>query len=281
MTAHATKDPTPSPTPTHMFNENGVGGIPVETVSYGPHNRQTMDVWWTADGMERPGVFLVHGGWWSSGDKKYMAEITRGYAELGYTVFNLNYRLSTDAAWPAQRTDVLDAIATARRHAARWSFDPKNYVVVGFSAGGHLAASVGTYGNGLQGLKGVVGVSPVTSPLRAYHDGANTTDVAKRRLRESAITLAGGCEPKGKCSRIWASMEVSWHASRKDAPMLAVHSKDEFVPPAQSQVLKEMLGQVGVPVTIFTSPGIQHSSALYREPGVAERVQNWVADRTQ
>ncbi|SEN81414.1 Acetyl esterase/lipase [Nonomuraea pusilla] len=279
VAAHATKEPTPAPTATSVTDPNGLGGLSVESISYGPHQRQQMDVWWTPDGVKRPGVFVIHGGWWSSGDKKYMAEIVRSYADLGYTVFNLNYRLSGDAPWPAQRTDALDAIATARRHAERWAFDPANFVVVGFSAGGHIAAAVGTYGDGMPGLKGVVGLSPIISPLRAYTDGEKSTDAYKRKLRMAAIKLAGGCEPKGKCSRVWASMEVAWHASRKDAPMLTVHSQDEFVPPVQSDLLKQMLGQVGVPVTVITAPGTQHSSPLYREPGVAERVQAWIAER--
>ncbi|MEV0591494.1 alpha/beta hydrolase [Nonomuraea cavernae] len=279
VTAHATTGPTPGPEATTPTDPYGLGGLSFETVSYASQRRQDMDVWWTSDGTQRPGVFLIHGGWWSSGDKKGMSEIARGYAELGYTVFNINYRLTSQAAWPAQRTDALAAIARARKHAERWSFDPKNYVVVGFSAGGHIAGAVGTYGNGLTGLKGVVGLSPIVSPLRAYADGAASTDPYKRKLRTSAIKLAGGCAPKGKCSRIWASMEIAWHASRKDAPMLTIHSQDEFVPATHSQVLKEMLGQVGVPVTIFTTPGVAHSSALYREEGVTERVQRWIADR--
>lgn len=277
--AGASMDPAPAPTVDNPVDANGIGGLSVETVQYGSHKRQTMDVWWTPDGQQRPGIFLIHGGWWSGGDKKYMKEITRGYAELGYTVFNLNYRLSGDAAWPAQRTDALAAIAMARRHADRWALDSGNYVLVGFSAGGHIAAAVGTYGDGVNGLKGVVGLSPIISPLRAYADGAGSSDPDKRRLRKAAIKLAGGCEPKGKCSRVWASMEVAWHASRKDAPMLTIHSQNEFVPPVQSQLLKQMLGQVGVPVTVFTQPGTNHSSPLYREPGVAERVQAWIASR--
>ncbi|MGW0804404.1 alpha/beta hydrolase [Nonomuraea sp. NPDC002799] len=277
VTANAVQEPTPAPSTPIEYD--GLGGLSTETVSYGSHQRQAMDVWWTPDGMRRPGVFLVHGGWWSSGDKKYMTEITRSYADLGYTVFNINYRLSGDAPWPAQRSDALAAISTARKHADRWSFDPGNYVVVGFSAGGHIAAAVGTYGNGINGLKGVVGLSPIISPLRAFADGEKTTDLNKRKLRSAAIKLAGGCAPKGKCSRVWASMEVAWHATRKDAPMLTVHSENEFVPPVQSQLLKQMLGQVGVPVTVFTAPGINHSAPLYREPGVAERVQAWIAER--
>ncbi|WP_084957526.1 alpha/beta hydrolase [Thermoactinospora rubra] len=278
--AHATvKDPTPEPT--HSVTDRaGVGGLSVETVSYGRHRRQSMDVMWTPDGIRRPGVFVIHGGWWSAGDKRQATQIARSYADLGYTVFNLNYRLSGDAPWPAQRTDVLAAIGTAVKHAARWSFDSSNYVILGFSAGGHLAASAGTYGDGrLPGLKGVVGVSPVLSPLLAYRDGENSLDPYRRKLREAAIQLAGGCEPAGKCARIWASMEVAWHASRRDAPMLTVHSQDEFVPPAHSQVVKNMLTQVGVPMTVVTEPGVAHSAPLYRTLGVAELIQTWISER--
>lgn|GEM_PF-988886 len=273
-----TRASNPTPTPVGQPDPL-VQGTVVNTVAYGRHVRQRMDVWYQTDELKRPGVFLVHGGWWSSGDKKYMSEISRSYAEQGYVVFNINYRLSSDASWPAQRTDTLSAIATARRNAAHWSFDPNNYVVIGFSAGGHLAGSVGTYKNGWPGLRGVVGISPVMSPLTAYTEGIDTFDLERRKLRESAIKLAGGCEPVGKCARVWASMEVPWHASRGDAPMLVVHSEDEFVSPEHSVQLKEHLRKAGVPVTIIIEPGIAHSSPLYRVPGVAERVQQWVAGK--
>ncbi|MFD2349013.1 alpha/beta hydrolase fold domain-containing protein [Nonomuraea ferruginea] len=131
--AQAAQDPTPGPAVTMPTDPDGIGGHATETISYGKHRRQQMDVWWTPDGMQRPGVFIVHGGWWSSGDKRGMTQIARSYADMGYTVFNINYRLSTQAAWPAQRTDALAAIAAARRHADRWAFDANNYVVVGFS----------------------------------------------------------------------------------------------------------------------------------------------------
>ncbi|GII93034.1 alpha/beta hydrolase [Sinosporangium siamense] len=279
--AHAVVGPRGEPTPAPVVSSTVEPplGTSVAEVAYGPHRRQKMDVWWQTEGAKRPGVFLVHGGWWSSGDKKYMAEITRSYAELGYTVFNLNYRLSGDAAWPAQRVDMFDAISTARRHAARWSFDPGNYVIIGFSAGGHLAFSTGTYGNGVPGLRGVVGVSPVASPLKAYNDGADTLDPLKIRLRNAAIRLAGGCEPKGRCARVWASMEVPWHASRGDVPMFAVHSEDEFVPPQHSLALKAALKQVGVSMTVRSIPGTDHSAPLYRAFGVADEVQRWVGRR--
>ncbi|MFF4992215.1 alpha/beta hydrolase [Streptosporangium saharense] len=280
-TAKSTARPKkPTATPRVASTDNPLlDGTIINTVAYGSHPHQRMDVWHQTDGLKRPGVFLIHGGWWSGGDKKYMTAITTSYAEQGYTVFNLNYRLSGEAAWPAQRTDTLDAIATARRHAALWSFDPNNYVVVGFSAGGHLASAVGTYGDGLPGLRGVVGISPVTSPMLAYEDGATDVfDLNKRKLRESAIQLAGGCEPV-KCPKIWASMEVPRHASKGDVPELAVHSQDEFVPAEHSLRLKERLKAFGVSMTVLTEPGFEHSTPMYRLPGVAETVQDWIAGK--
>jgi acetyl esterase/lipase len=276
-------DPTPSPsatatTPAPVTPDQPLSGTLVETVAYGPHVRQRMDVWWQPDGQRHPAVFLIHGGWWSAGDKRYMTEISRSYAEQGYTVFNINYRLSGDASWPAQRIDAIDAIATARRHAARWSFDPNRYVLVGFSAGGHIATSVGTYKNGIPGLRGVVGISPVVSPLTAFTEGAGSVDISKRKLRMAAYRLAGRCTPK-KCPRIWTSMEVPLHASPGDAPMLTVHSTDEFVPPHHSEQLKERLNRAGVRMTIRTVPGIAHSAPLYRVLGVADGVQEWIGAR--
>ncbi|MFI6508456.1 alpha/beta hydrolase [Streptosporangium sp. NPDC050855] len=276
--AERTPAPTPTPTATATPDPSSQGTV-VDTVSYGSHPRQRMDVWYQSDEIKRPAVFLIHGGWWSSGDKKYMTEISRSYAEQGYVVFNLNYRLSGDASWPAQRTDTLDAIATARRHAALWSFDPNNYVIIGFSAGGHLATAAGTYKSRLRGLRGVVGISPVVSPLTAYTEGADTFDLNKRKLRQAAIKLAGGCEPTGRCAKIWSSMEVPWHASRGDAPMLVVHSEDEFVSPEHGNQLKDHLRPFGVSVTVLTEPGIEHSAPLYRLPGVAEQTQEWVAQK--
>lgn len=255
-------------------------GVVVRTVRYGRHARQRMDVWQREDGVARPGVFIIHGGWWNSGDKRGMASIVRGYVELGYTVFNINYRLSQDAPWPAQRADTLSAISTARKHARLFGFDPRRYALVGFSAGGHIATAVGTYRDGVPGLRAVVGVSPVISPMTAFVDGDEGATPAQQRLRRSAVQLAGGCQPtRPKCARVWRSMEVPWHASQGDTPMLTVHSQDEFVPPYHSRLLKEQLGRFGVPMNVRVLPGSAHSTALYRQPGVAAGIQSWLGLR--
>lgn len=275
-------DPTPAPRATANIPDSDSLSDPlVRTIRYGHHIRQRMDVWQHEDslrGVRRPAVFVIHGGWWSSGDKKSMTSIARSYYEMGYTVFNINYRLSTDAAWPAQRTDALQAIRVARRHYRLFGFNPNRYALIGFSAGGHISTSVGTYGDGIPGLRAVVGVSPVISPLTAFVDGDTGASEEQHRLRMAAVKLAGDCLPTAaRCARIWRSMEVPWHASRHDAPVLTLHSADEFVPPYQSELLKEQLTRVGVAMNIRVVPGAQHSTAMYRELGVARGVQEWIA----
>ncbi len=302
-TPGATPDPTPTATATHVPSATPAPspsttvsprptaspgataraalpvGAKVRTFSYGPHPRQRMDIWWHSTGPRRPAVFIIHGGWWSSGDKRSLTSISKSYVRLGYTVVNLNYRLSGDAPWPAQRTDALDVIKTVRRHAALFNTDPDRYVVIGFSAGGHISTALGTYGDGLPGLRGVVGISPVVSPLASFEDGSDAfADFARRKLRRAALTLAGGCTPD-RCPQKWSSMEVPFHASPGDAPVLTIHSDEEFVPPYQSEILRGELLAAGVPMTVRTVPGTRHSSALYREPGVAETVRTWIASR--
>ncbi|WP_232326773.1 alpha/beta hydrolase [Microbispora sp. ATCC PTA-5024] len=275
----ATASPTPSASPSPSASASATADVRIRTFAYGSHARQRMDVWWHTGGPRRPAVFVIHGGWWSGGDKKYMTQVSRSYSQLGYTVVNIDYRLSGDAPWPAQRSDALDAITTVRRHAALFNTDPDRYVVVGFSAGGHIATAVGTYGDGLPGLRGVVGVSPVVSPLAAYADGEpGVSGAEQRKLRAAAVALAGGCTP-AQCPKTWSSMEVPFHASPGDAPVFTVHSENEFVPPYESEALKQALAEVGVPMTIKTMPGVQHSAPLYRERGVAEAVDAWIVAR--
>lgn len=273
----ATASPTPvaSPSPSTSATPPPVQERKT-LVKYGRHVRQRMDVYWRAnDQLIRPVVFMIHGGWWSGGDKAYMKSVTRSYFDLGYVVVNVNYRLSGDARWPAQRDDALEAIATTRRMASEFGLDPNRYAIIGFSAGGHIAASVGTYGNGQPGLRAVVGVSPVISPLTAYSDGGHGATHEQRKLRQAAVALAGGCGPN-RCPRIWSSMEVPFHASYGDAPMLSVHSAREFVPPYQSELLRESLAVYGIDMSVRAYPGRYHSSPLFREPGVAETIQSWV-----
>lgn len=101
-----------------------------------------------------PCVVWIHGGAWRAGTKKNprVAWLT----QHGYVVASLQYRLSQEAIFPAQIHDCKGAIRWLRAHAATYSIDTDRIGVAGSSAGGHLAALLGTSAE-VEALEGQTG----------------------------------------------------------------------------------------------------------------------------
>ena len=74
--------------------------------------------------------------------------VARAFNEMGVTAFVVKYRTPSDKHMKDKRVgplqDAQQAVATVRRDAAKWQIDPARIGVMGFSAGGHLAATTGT-----------------------------------------------------------------------------------------------------------------------------------------
>lgn len=89
-----------------------------------------------------PLIVWIHGGAWRVGDKSWCGEILPLLRD-GYAVASVEYRLSTEAIFPAQIRDVKAAVRWLRMHAAEWGLDADCFAAGGSSAGGHLAALLG------------------------------------------------------------------------------------------------------------------------------------------
>ncbi len=89
-----------------------------------------------------PIVFYVHGGafMWCSKDTHFL--FARRYAEQGFIVFNINYRLAPHNRYPAAIRDVCDALLWVNANAARFGGDPKRLVFAGESAGANLISGL-------------------------------------------------------------------------------------------------------------------------------------------
>lgn len=91
-----------------------------------------------------PAVLIIPGGGYS-----IVCEATEGspigkkFNSLGYHAFILDYR-TAPCRYPAPQQDAVRAIKMIRANADKWMVDPDEIYVCGFSAGGHLAASLGT-----------------------------------------------------------------------------------------------------------------------------------------
>lgn len=107
------------------------------------------------NGAAAPCLVVVHGGGWDGGKRTQLADWNHRWAARGYAVAALSYRLAPRHVWPAQREDVLAALAWLKARARELAIDATRIVLVGRSAGGQIAAAV-AYGARDPGVVGVV-----------------------------------------------------------------------------------------------------------------------------
>lgn len=244
------------------------------TYFYGSGPKNMFDAYWYDAKRARPGIVILHGGYWVGGDKDTWRRTARWYADRGFAVFSANYRLAQDAPWPAQRTDALNAIDYIKKHAAQFDLDPDRLAVLGSSAGGQIAADTGTYGSAADRVRGVVALSPVLAPYQAYLDGAaRGASKHRRKLRRTAAELAA-CKPgpARTCWGAWYRLTPKNNVSDDDVPMLIAYSRDDLVSPTEGIGLRDALRAHGLDATLTVRPGAYHGGALLRLPGMHARL---------
>jgi acetyl esterase/lipase len=248
----------------------------------GGHARQKLDLYLPVGKGPWPLLVYIHGGAFRAGDKadgpplEHLAE--------GYAVASINYRLSQHALFPAQIEDCKAAVRWLRANATRYGLDPERFAVGGASAGGHLAAMVGTTGH-VPELD--VGENlDVSSRVRAVVDFFGPTDFLQMDAHrppngmihdapESPESqLVGGPiqENRDKVARANPITYVTPDAP----PFLIVHGdQDPLVPHHQSELLAAALEKAGVPVIFYTVEGGGHGG--FQDPKVPELTKEFLA----
>lgn len=101
------------------------------------------------EGKNWPTLIFVHGGGWTSGDKSgklrrkpVYSEVGKFFAERGFGVAVINYRLQPDVDWRAQVQDVAGALAWVHRNISTYGGDPQALFGSGHSAGAQLVSRV-------------------------------------------------------------------------------------------------------------------------------------------
>lgn len=89
--------------------------------------------------VSRPLVVMIHGGFWTVGDKWDLADHGRELAQAGCVAVAINYRLAPQAKILQQIDDCRQAVKWAQENASSWQADPQQTALWGYSAGGHLA----------------------------------------------------------------------------------------------------------------------------------------------
>ena len=113
-------------------------------VSYGPHERNVLDVYWDTKFKNAPIVFTIHGGGFKNGSKAYCnKDMIKLYMTKGCIVVSPNYRL-VGKGEPVTKDDcAMDtamAVAHIQANAKKYGGDPTKIVSTGASAGGYISA---------------------------------------------------------------------------------------------------------------------------------------------
>lgn len=217
------------------------------------------------DATNPPLIVYVHGGAWRAGSKSDVP--IAGLMERGFAIASVDYRLSTQARFPAQVQDIKAAIRFLRAKAAHYRIDTTEVAIIGSSAGGHLAALVGVT-NGHKELEGKIGdhldqSSDVqcivsfygASDLRAIL-GQSTEFGLTVRIPALKLLLGDVPEQKPELANLASPMA---HLDKNDPPLLLIHGDaDPQMPPEQSRELAKAYESIGLPVKLVIMPGSRH-----------------------
>ena len=118
---------------------------PMELVKQGKYTPATMDAFLldTEEGTLRPAIIICPGGGYGFVSERESAPIAKKFNSLGFQAFVLNYHVAP-FEYPTALCELATAVRKVRENATEWGIDPERIAVSGFSAGGHLAASLCT-----------------------------------------------------------------------------------------------------------------------------------------
>ncbi len=238
-----------------IVQEKNLPAKTIHDVSYGKDTAQMMDIYLPAHRsiQSTKSIVLIHGGGWNSGSKKdFVAYIDSFKSRMpDYAIFNINYRLVNGSnLFPTQELDVKTAIDFIVTNAVEYHFNKNKLVLLGVSAGGHLAL--------LQGYK-------YNNPkVAAIIDFFGPTDLVTMFQKPwnpyvpFVLQMITGTTPRQNSALYKQSSPINY-INPQSAPTLILHGgSDKIVNVSQSKTLKDKLDKAGVRNELIIYPGKSH-----------------------
>jgi acetyl esterase/lipase len=250
-----------------------------------PHGPYKLDVLTPVGNGPFPLLILVHGGGWNSDTKELMETTANAYplVSMGFAVASVDYRLSTATAnrYPAAIQDLRCAVQYLRQPSsiATYHFDPNKVGIIGESAGGQIAAMVGTLG---------------TQPTTAGFDSTECNYKGQSQNLQAVATFYGvfdfstfgvpdpsivsvpianmvttsfndylGGMPSAEISISASASPVNYVNNSTPPFFLTNGTADLVVPTAQSQEMANRLFNMGIPRTYVPITNAPHAFEMF------------------
>lgn len=214
-----------------------------------------------------PAVLMVHGGGWRSGDRTHNNTLARRLAAKGFVCMTADYSLSTHALYPAAVHDLKAAVRWIRAHGKELGIDTARIAVLGFSAGGELAAFLGATNeasawDGADIEKGassaVQAVVDIDGTLAFIHPESGEGDDSRSI---SAATYWFGYS-KTERPDLWIDAAPLTHVSAHTPPFLFINSSVRRMHAGRDDFIQK-LNAFGTYSEVRTFPDAPHTFLLF------------------
>ncbi|RYY20078.1 MAG: alpha/beta hydrolase [Chitinophagaceae bacterium] len=272
-----------------------IGFFPEGTVLHGNVNysndtlhKHMLDLYLPANaGSKVPLVVFIHGGGWLTNDKYadmgYMKKTIAEIVASGYALASIDYRFSTQATFPAQIKDCNRAVSFLYENAGKYGIEKNGFVLMGFSAGAHLASLLGLSKNNQVREFFVPGTSRDFS-IRGVVDFYGPADLVMFPGSDddkSPESLLIGAAPIARPDLARAASPITY-VDKGDPPFLIIHGeKDESVSPKQSQLLSSWLRLSAVPNEVIIVKDAPHFGSMFDSDAIRSRVLAFIKMRFQ
>lgn len=241
----------------------------------------TLDLYKGAGAGPRPLVITIHGGSWQRGDKGEVAQVSRSLAAAGWSVADIRYRLVPAYRFPVPVGDVKCVLGRLREQAERLGLDPERVVLLGRSAGGHLAL-LAAYSTGDKRLppscpvaekpvRGVISIYPIVDMEGAY---AQPPSPDLLDTRDAMHKLIGG--PPSQFPEQYKAATPTWWVEQKVAripPTLLLHGQDDLlVPVSHARRMFDVLTAGQHTARLYGIPAADHGFD-FRAGGIGEQIE--------
>lgn len=234
-----------------------------------------------------PLVIWIHGGAWKLNDKYadmgYMKNTIKAMLDHGYALASIDYRHSTTAIFPAQIQDCFHAVQFLHSHAKEYKIDDTGFVLMGFSAGGHLASLLAlSHNNNVDifhpGKKHSFTISGVVD-FYGPSDFILFYGTALPEKDDSPIGTLLGASPLERPDLSRVASPVTY-VDKADPPFLIIHGeKDPDVPVTQSYLLRSYLTLANVPNELIVVKDAPHYGVMFDVDSVRSKVLAFLQDR--